>query len=141
MKTLNPIPLTSSSLSSSSLSDLGVEDLRADGLYPSKGFTLIEALLSIAILGVVGLIMVNILGQSFQLSSKSQIISKIKQNGQNALSVIDESVRNADSIVCPTPTQTTLNNVILVTSKNGTYTRFNMHLQQTNVNGYIGKEV
>lgn len=120
MKTLHPTPFT---------------------LHPSKGFTLVEALLSITILGVMGIIMANLLSQSFQLNSKSQLISKIKQNGQNALSIIDESVRNADSIVCPTPTQTTSNNAILVTAKNGTYTRFNLHLQQTNVNGYIGKEV
>ncbi len=103
------------------------------------GFTLVEALLSATILAIIGIIMVSLLQQSFQLNSKSQLISKIKQNGQNALNTIDEAVRNADSIECPLPNGTS-GPLILVTVKNGTYIRFNIHTESAN-NGYLGEEM
>lgn len=106
----------------------------------NKGFTLVEALLSGAILAVVGVIMVSLLNQSFQLNNKSQLISKIKQNGQNALNTIDEVVRNSTSIACPTvagggdPT-------FLVGYSNGTYTRIILHNEVPGIsNGYVSEE-
>lgn len=110
-----------------------------------SGFTLVEALISITVLALVGIIMVALLNQSFQLNSKSQLVSKIKQNGQNVLNIIDETVRNADEIACPqpnpypTPGPTTDPNV-LVTAKNGSYTRFIIHNPVSGNNGYLGQE-
>ena len=103
--------------------------------YSQNGFTLIEALISAAILGVVGVILVSLLNQSFQLNNKSQIISKIKQNGQSSLNTIDETVRNAENIICPLPGS---DKTILVTFKNGAYTRIFLHNQSGSTNGYIG---
>jgi len=86
-----------------------------------KGFTLIETLLSIGIVTVIGIIISALLTSNFQGSAKTQLISIAKQNGQTALTVMDNAIRNADSVVCPSNGGSS--NVVTVV-KNGEYTRF-----------------
>lgn len=86
-----------------------------------QGFTLIETLVSIGIITVIGIIISALLTSNFQGSAKTQLISVAKQNGQTALNVMDNAIRNADSVVCPANGGTS--NVVTVI-KNGEYTRF-----------------
>lgn len=66
----------------------------------NNGFTLIEALVSIVIIGVIGTVTVGILSQTFQTNTKTQLLSTIKQNGQSALNFIDQVIRTADTVIC-----------------------------------------
>lgn len=65
------------------------------------GFTLIETLVSIAIVGVIGYILVDLVTRSIQGNNKTRLLSVVKQNGQTALNILDTTIRNADNVVCP----------------------------------------
>ena len=92
-----------------------------------NGFTLVEILVAMAIMAIVGVILVLIFTNTLRGSSKSQILSVIKQNGQSVLENMDKTIRNSDNVVCVgTPTK---NTVVVV--KNGVYTRYRI------VDGYI----
>lgn len=71
-----------------------------------QGFTLIEALISVAIVSVIGLLITTMLARTFESNTKTKLLGVIKQNGQNALNFIDNAVRNADSVVCVRDTST-----------------------------------
>lgn len=90
-----------------------------------SGFTIAELLVVMAILTVIGGILTEVFVRSLQGSNKSQMITRIKQNGQNILGIIDQNTRNANNIVCPNipAGSTTASADTLVTEKNGTYTR------------------
>lgn len=123
-------------------------------LFKKNGFTLIEVLLASIIIGVVGFILSDILSRSFKSNDKVQLTSTIKQNGQNALNIISETIRNSDEIVCPSSTSTPATNKIIVFKKNiqtstGTspiYTRFricpkdDISCPPTTDNGFIARD-
>lgn len=66
----------------------------------SNGFTLVESLISISIIAIIGLIITSLLSNTFQSNAKTQLISTIKQNGQTALSNIEQTIRQSDSVLC-----------------------------------------
>ncbi len=91
-------------------------------VYPERsrsGFTLVEIMVVMAIVAIVGIILVMIFANTLRGSSKAQILSVIKQNGQAVLGIMDNTIRNADNVVCPSTSGDTL-----VVVKNGIYTRF-----------------
>lgn len=94
-----------------------------------KGFTLVEMMVVMAIVAIVGIILVMIFANTLRGSSKAQILSVIKQNGQAVLGVMDNAIRNADNVACISTSGDTLAVV-----KNGIYTRFRFK------NDYIEKE-
>ncbi len=103
-----------------------------------RGFTLLESLIAIAIFAVIGLIAVDLVNRTLQGNNKAQLISKIKQNGQSALNVMDETIRSADSIDC-VGSLDSLTSVISV-AKNSQHTRFRLISQTASsptVNGVI----
>lgn len=88
-----------------------------------KGFTLVEILVTMAIVAIVGTILVTTFTNTLRGSNKAQILASIKQNGQAVLDNMDKTIRDADNVVCPvdaTPGNT------LVVVKNGTYTRYRL---------------
>lgn len=91
-----------------------------------NGFTLAEILIVIAIMSVVGVLVLGIFTQTLRGTNKSQIIAVMKENGQSILETINNNVRNADNVVCPTiiAPATTASSNTLVTLKNGVYTRY-----------------
>lgn len=105
----------------------------------NNGFTLIEALVTISIIGVVGFILSDILIKSFQSNDKTKAIGTIKQNGLNAMEYFTKEIRTADAIVCAVTNPPDPNNPkFIVLDKSGTYIRFNFYEQNsTSVNGKI----
>lgn len=97
----------------------------------NKGFTLIEIIVVIGILSIIGVIVLTIFSRTLKGNNKAQILSSIKQNGQGALENIDKNIRNADNLVCSSPSNTT------VVVKNGIYTRFRFIISDINNNGSI----
>lgn len=85
----------------------------------TKGFTIVEILVAIAVIALLGTIMVAIFISTLQGVNKSQILSAIKQNGQAVLESLDKNIRGAESVICPAggPSDT------LVFIKNNVYTR------------------
>lgn len=90
----------------------------------SKGFTLAEILVVIAIVAIIGTILVLIFTNTLRGSNKSQILSAMKQNGQAVLDGMDRIIRSADNVVCPTVGSS--NTAVIV--KNGIYSRYRITL-------------
>lgn len=119
--------------------------------YSNQGFTLIEALITVAIVGVIGFVLVEIMSQGFKTTNKTQVIGLIKQNGQTVLNLLDQDIRNADAIVCsypvppppaefPMPSPTPLNGApTLVIKRSGQYIRYQIVPATKTANGYISR--
>lgn len=108
-------------------------------VFNSHGFTLIEAIVAISILGVVGYILADVLARGFRGSVKSQLIGKIKQNGQVSMNILDQTIRRSDIIICPVFTGVS-SQVLVVQDKNGKYIRFALKPETSPnpaSNGYI----
>lgn len=103
-----------------------------------RGFTLVEALVTIVIIGIIGFILSDLLSRAFQGNSKSQLIGQIKQNGQIALSTMDETIRNADNIACVKSDKTA---IVVQRKDSNDYVRFRFtRLPGITNNGYIAKK-
>lgn len=94
----------------------------------SKGFTIIEILVVIAVISIVGVIITEIFFNTLKGSNKSNLITKIKQNGQSALEIMDKTIRNADHVVCPVveANKMSASDNVLVVEKDGKYIRFSL---------------
>lgn len=69
----------------------------------SRGFSLIEMIVVISILGVVMVIASSFLLISLMASSKAEITKEVRQNGNQALSVIEGMVLNSLDVGCTYP--------------------------------------
>lgn len=63
-----------------------------------KGFTFIEILVVIALIGIISLATSQIFFTVLQSESKGEITKEVKQNGDYALSVIEQMTRNAQDV-------------------------------------------
>ncbi len=92
-----------------------------------NGLTLVEVLVVMAVLSITGIFILNIFSQSLKGSNKTQILGVIKQNGQAVLDTMDNTIRNADNVVCPYfISGDTAYSYTLVTVKDGIYTRYRL---------------
>lgn len=97
-----------------------------------KGFTLVEILVVIGVLTVMGVILTEIFFRSIRGINKAEMISRIKQNGQTSLGIIDKTLRSADGIFC-----TNADGSAILFSKNGVYTRYRYNSATPTVNGSL----
>lgn len=99
------------------------------------GFTLIEALVTITLVGVIGFLLADLLQRTFRGNTKTALLGAIKQNGQSALNLMDTSLRYSASVTCyaNSPSES----VITTIDRRGTYTRFVMRYETNVANGYI----
>ncbi len=63
-----------------------------------KGFTLIEILVVITIIGILTGITADIFIQIVRGSNKANVVTEIKQNGDNILNQLERAIRNAEEI-------------------------------------------
>lgn len=105
-----------------------------------QGFTLIEALVTLAVIGVIGLVLVDLLSRTFKGSTKTEVIGNVKQSGQVVLTNMDQSIRGSDTIACVgNKTGDPVNNTIAV-AKNGDFIRFRIYPETGVANGYIAQD-
>lgn len=69
------------------------------------GFSLIEILVVIAILGAISVIATRFLFTTLSGSQKSEVTKEVRQNGEYVLSVIQTLVLGAKKITCPTTSE------------------------------------
>lgn len=104
----------------------------------NKGFTLIEALVTLTIIGVIGFMLVDIISRGFRNSNKTQVLGTIKQNGQSALNIMDQTIRSSEGIICTSSTPSRI-----VVLKRPKFVRFTLNTETTGnnaINGYITQE-
>lgn len=110
-------------------------------LNSKAGFTLVEVLITLFILGVVGVILADLLARSFKSNNDIQLTSKLKQSGQIALNNMDQTIRNSDSLVCVgNYSNPPVVNKVIVVKKDSLFTRFIMVVPTTLANGFITKD-
>lgn len=111
--------------------------------WSNKGFTLVEALVTVSVIGVTGFILSDLLLRSFRGNNKTQLISSIKQNAQSALNIMDLTLRFASPVICST--YDSANRSIIVAQKqDNRYVRFIMYppapSNNPTTNGYIQQD-
>src|SRR3989344_3499972 len=100
-----------------------------------SGFTLIEMILVIGLIGISGIIITEIFLRTLKSSNKSQIESQLKQNGQNVLSNIEQAARSADDVVC-VPS----GNSSVILESDGGFIRYSFTPPSGSKNGIIQKD-
>lgn len=105
-----------------------------------QGFTLIEVMVAIAVIGVIGFIMADLISRTFKGGTKTVLIATLKQNGQSALNVIDQEIRNAEAVVCIGSFTPNLQSSLTLIRR-GQYIRFTIYYNLAPAqNGYIAQE-
>ncbi len=94
-----------------------------------RGFTLIEVLVVISIMGIMGMILTEIFIRSLRGGNKAEVLAILKQNGQSVLETMDKNIRNSEAVVC-----TDSAGEILVLEKAGIYTRYRF------IDGQLGED-
>jgi len=64
-----------------------------------KGFTLIELLVVISLTGVVGIMVVNLFLINLRASTKTKMLTSVKQNGDFAILAMERIIRNSQEII------------------------------------------
>lgn len=108
------------------------------------GFSMIEVLIAVTIVGVIGVFVSMILTRSYRASTQSSSIGKLKENGQVAMDNMVEAIRNAEGVVCYGGTAIR-KNVIVIRNLQGNYIRFRfvdpgVAGNAVTSNGYIMKQ-
>jgi prepilin-type N-terminal cleavage/methylation domain-containing protein len=81
----------------------------------SKGFTLIELMITVAIIGVVSSIALTTISTVIKSSSKTNVVNRVKQNGDNIIDAMTRDIRGATD-VCVSPDRATLTLYSTITS-------------------------
>jgi len=96
------------------------------------GFTLIEALIAISMLGIAGLVASSLLLTSLTSSSKVEVSKEVRQNGDYALSVMEGLILSSQSVDCRDEGGSPSNKQIWVTDIEGNTAKFLCDDEMTN---------
>lgn len=75
-----------------------------------NGFTLLEIMVSVGILGIVSVLVAQSFFSSVRSNTKVEILKEVKQNGDFALDTMVSRIRKARTVTCDSATQLTVTN-------------------------------
>jgi len=105
------------------------------------GFTLIELVVAIGLMGILGLIFTDTLIQTLRGQNKVKVLNQVKQNGQMVLDRLSNELRQAEKIICVYDFNASVTQSIVV-YKAGTYSKYQFYppeYPEGCVNGCIKK--
>jgi len=70
------------------------------------GFTLVEILVVVGILGIIAVVASTIFFTTIRSSSKTKTLTKVKENGDYALSVMERLIRDSEEVITNSDNQT-----------------------------------
>src|SRR3989344_5749758 len=91
-------------------------------LEAKRGFSLIELLVVISLIGIIGTIITQVFILGIRSQAKSEIIKEVKQNGDYATSVIESMIRNSLDIQASECNENT--NLLTILNPDGYTTTF-----------------
>jgi prepilin-type N-terminal cleavage/methylation domain-containing protein len=90
----------------------------------SVGFTLIEILITISIVGIIGILLAQVFFTTTKVNTKTELQKDIRQNGQFALDVMSRMIRSAIEVTSTCDTTGTQSTSIQITNPDGDMTTF-----------------
>ncbi len=66
-----------------------------------SGFTLVEILVVVALIGVASIVTTQVLLSVLRSQSKGEVVKEVKQNGDYAYTFIEQQIRNAKDVAMP----------------------------------------
>ncbi len=84
-----------------------------------NGFTLVELLVSVGLVLIIGTVGTSVIASILRSYNKAHIINEIEQNGNYALSLMENQIRNARSV---SPTDTTTQNLTVTPQEGSNFT-------------------
>lgn len=114
-------------------------------MQKSKGFSIVEVIIAITIISVIGVFTSTLLTRTYRSTSDTELISKLKQNGEVASNNIAEAIRMADGVVCYGPQSDLIKKWIVIRTIEGKYLLFRfvdpvMTGPNVTQNGYIARQ-
>ncbi|MCL4367050.1 prepilin-type N-terminal cleavage/methylation domain-containing protein [Patescibacteria group bacterium] len=108
----------------------------------NTGFTLVEMLVAVAVLGVIMIIISDILLQTLRGENKVQTLNQVKQNGQSVMDKLSLTIRESQQVMCISGDGQTIvvHGLSSDSSTSGLYTKFAYHSPTVSTNGYISRE-
>lgn len=101
-----------------------------------RGFTLIELLVTMGVIAVIGSIVFGILISALRGSTKTTVLSAVKQNGDDAISQMARTVRSATAVnLLPCGNPSVATQTITVTQLDTTQKTFDCSGSTINANG------
>lgn len=111
------------------------------------GFSMIEVLIAVSIVAVIGVFTTTILTRTYKAGNQGVALSRLKQNGELAMDIMTDAIRNSEGVVCYGPPSATRKTEIVIRTLEGKYTKFKFvepvvagNTVLTDGNGYITKQ-
>ena len=68
----------------------------------AHGFTMLEMLVSVAIIAMVSIVLSQVFISTLRTNTKTEVLKEVKQSGDLAIESITRMIQNAQSVSCPT---------------------------------------
>ncbi len=109
-----------------------------------KGFSLLEVIVAVTVIGVIGIFVSTILSRSYNAGNQSVVLGNLKQNGQTAISIMAETIRNSEGVICYGGSSQRKNEIV-IRNLQGKYIKYRfvdpvISNSTITANGYITKQ-
>ncbi len=95
------------------------------------GFTLLEIMITITIMGVIGVLISQVFFTTTRVNTKTELLKDMKQNGQFAMDTMTRMIRASTEINSACPTTGIQSTSIQITNPNGQKTTFGCYYDAT----------
>ncbi len=89
-----------------------------------RGFTLLEIMITISIMGIIGILISQVFFTTTRVNTKTELIKDMKQNGQFAMDVMTRMIRSTNEISSACATTGSTDTSLILTNPNGESTTF-----------------